>query len=190
MKSYGAAVIPWWDLDEEGHGVGGISYVCFYYKTWNPAAPFQTQIFGPKKDLWETNPRPTAELRDRVNGEIADGIIDWISDAKGPGRNPEGRRIICWDCSVLVSLLIRRLLIRRYRPCESWQPKKGEFFILETKKQVHTLIVRGRLGGAEFRFYSLKSFISSPGGWAGLMEKLTKMPHRHQQVAAWGPQDD
>lgn len=117
-----------------------------------------------------------------IHDDIADQMIDWISDAKGPGRNPEGRRIICWDCSLIVSLIIKRLLIRRYKPTDSWEPKKGEFFILETKKQVHTLIIRGKIGGAEFRLYSLKSFISAPGGWAGLMSKLEKKRHLHQQV--------
>lgn len=83
-------------------------------------------------------------------------LLDFLEDLSGPGRVSESRRIICYDCSLAASLIIVPMLYRGYVQVPSWTPKKGEFFLLEDSRQIHTLVFRSRKTGCEIRFISIK----------------------------------
>lgn len=88
-------------------------------------------------------------------------IHEWLEDMQGPGSAPETRRIICYDCSILSSLIIPELLFHGYQQTASWTPKKGEFFLLEDENTTHTLVFRNLSHGTEIRLVSLRAYLRS-----------------------------
>lgn len=88
-------------------------------------------------------------------------IHEWLESFEGPGSAAETRRLICYDCSILSSLIIPELLLHGYTQTDSWTPKKGTFFLLEDENTTHTLVFRTMDHGTEVRLVSLRAYLRS-----------------------------
>ena len=162
MIEYGMSLLPFWDQ----FGKRGGYKLAVAYNRDNDIH----DVIGP------TNRRYWLESSLNHNVIFQRDVLDWLENQSGPGSAPEARRIICWDCTALVSLIIQPMLRRGYTQTESWTPKKKEFFIIDDGLTIFTMVFRSAKTGAEIRIISLKNYVR---GTNGLPEILSKIIPEH-----------
>lgn len=178
MIDLGFAMLPFWDPQEE---IGGYKLGLFH-----DLESGQDDVVGPtNKNHWMSSAKNHNLIFQR-------DLLVWLEEQTGPGSSPESRRVLCWDCTALCSMILQPMLLTGYKQTESWTPKKQEFFILDDGKKIHTMVFRSRKTGVEIRIISLKAFVRGSNGLPAVMRRCMpdRLPLGDIPIEKWGlPQD-
>lgn len=104
------SMLPYWDAK----GNRGGYKLAVMYDTVNK----RHEVIGPtNRNYWFKDSK-------NHNWMLRVDLLTYLENLAGPGRSPETRRIVCWDCTALCSMLIYPMLVFGYTFTSIWTPKK------------------------------------------------------------------